>query len=122
MEHAIKLTTKQVPRNLQKLDGYNGRKFKAVITNEVTIPIDAGLWSGGSREYFMQVSVISGQPVALPGQNNFYDGRKEQTFHIRPDQIIVRHSHFCGKDSGLTFFIHPESEWAKEINQVAQEV
>lgn len=118
MEKSIKLTTKQVPRHLQKLDGYNGRKFKAVITNDVTIPIDAGLWSGGSREYYFIYHEHTRQASPILGQNNFYDGRKESTVTLAtPEIVVIRHSLFMGKDTGLTFFIHPDSEWAHSLKK-----
>jgi len=117
MENQIKLTTKQIPDNLKKIDGYNGRKFKAVVTDKVTIPIDAGLWSGGTRDYYLKYCEQTKQVSPILGQNSFYEGRKEKQIALTPNWIIVRHSHFMGKDSGLTYFIHPDNQWAKDINQ-----
>src|SRR5882672_10453478 len=115
MENQIKLNPKQVPANLKHLDNYNGRKFKAVITDQVMIPIDAGLWSGGTRDYYLMYYEPTKQASPVLGQNSFYEGRKEKQIDLTPNWIIVRHSHFMGKDSGLTFFIHPDNQWAKDI-------
>jgi len=117
MENQIKLNPKQVPQNLKHLDGYNGRKFKAVITDQVTIPIDAGLWSGGTRDYYLEVKEGWRAEHPIQGQNNFYEGRQEKEINLDQKTIIVRHSHFIGKDSGLTYFIHPDNQWAKDIKQ-----
>ena len=43
-----KLLTRDVPKHLR--GDYTGRKFRAVVTNEVTIPSDAGTWDGGYFE------------------------------------------------------------------------
>jgi hypothetical protein len=77
----------------------------------MTIPSDAGLWSGGSRELFHAIDFATGEHASIPGQTAApWDGaRRELTVPIKPGFAIVEHSMFCGKDMGLTFYLHPDN-------------
>jgi len=103
----IHLEPNQVPQQLR--GDYKGKKFKAVVTEAVTIPIDAGIWSGGSRDNFHAIDLRSGQTVNFPGQNlaPLDSGRAERTINIVPGFAIVRQSIFQGTESGVTFYVHP---------------
>lgn len=107
--NTIYLDPKMVPAVLR--GAYNGQKFKAVVCETVDIPSDAGLWSGGSRELYSVVTLDDGMKL-LPGQdaapwNRNYHNRRE--IMLQPGVVVVRHSIFCGKDTGLTFYVHPEN-------------
>lgn len=107
MQTTIHLEPKQVPETLRR--GYNGTKFRAEITESVTIPADAGLWDSGSRDTYSAVRLADGAAVDFPGQQDSpFDGtRRDRKVTLESGIVIVCHSIFCGKDSGLRFFIHP---------------
>jgi hypothetical protein len=66
--NTIHLEPNQVPAYLR--GSYNGRKFKAVVTETVTIPSDAGVWGGGSRDLYSYVMLQpDADPIRLTGQN-----------------------------------------------------
>jgi hypothetical protein len=105
----IHLEPNMVPDHLKTIDGYNGKKFKAVVCTEMTVPITAGLWQGGSREYFVAVDFDSGRIIEFPNQHNFIQGRSEKQIELKPGFAVVEHVMSCGKDAGLTFYIHPDN-------------
>lgn len=105
----IHLEPNMIPATLR--GGYQGKKFKAVATETVTVPADAGLWSGGSCERYHGVNVNTGAAMAFPGQNSspWNGSRRDVTVTLEPGFAVVRHSMFCGKDMGLTFYVHPSN-------------
>ena len=105
----IYLETNQVPPALR--GGYDGKKFAARVVESVSVPSDAGLWSGGSRDVYTLIELASGVRHPMPGQSaSPFDGaRQERTVTLKPGFAIVRHSTFCGKDMGLTFYVHPDN-------------
>lgn len=105
----IYLEPSQVPVALRGT--YPGKKFAATVTPRVTIPADAGLWSGGTRESFSLIDLATGQtyPNRIESLSPFNGVRRELTIDLDPGMAIVRHSVFCGKDMGLEFFIHPDN-------------
>jgi len=107
--NTIYLEPSKVPSHLRQ--GYNGNKFKAVVCTDVTIPADAGLWGGGSRETYHVIDLNTGRTINAPGQYAapWDSSRREQKVELVPSIAIVEHSIFCGKDMGLTFYIHPDN-------------
>lgn len=105
MRDTIHLEPSLVPAHLRGT--YTGKGFKAVICESVHIPIDAGLWSGGTREKFHAVRLSDGAILPLPGQDLApWDAqRAERQCTLIPGLAIVEHSVFCGKDMGLTFYL-----------------
>ena len=105
----IHLDPAMVPAALR--EGYNGKKFKAVVTEQMTVPLDAGLWSGGSRDHYTLIEFRTGREVAFPGQSSspWDKSRVECPIQLQPGYAVVRHSIFCGKDMGLTFYVHPSN-------------
>jgi hypothetical protein len=107
----IHLEANQVPATLRA--AYDGRKFSAEITESVVIPATAGLWDGGSREYYKLVQLSDGHVIPFPGQNAApWDPRQENEIRIKPGYVVVCHSIFCGKDMGLHFYVHPQNATA----------
>jgi hypothetical protein len=106
--NTIYLEPQQVPAILKA--GYSGRKFKARIQDTLTIPMDAGLWSGGTRETYSVCTMDNGMRE-IPGQNlaPWDKTRGDRVVTIPPGIVVIEHSIFCGKDMGLTFYIHPDS-------------
>ena len=105
----IYLDANQIPPALR--GAYSGKKFAARVSESVTVPSDAGLWSGGSRDVYTLIELASGVQHPMPGQSAspFDSARQERIVALKPGFAIVRHSTFCGKDMGLTFYVHPEN-------------
>jgi len=105
----IYLDPVQVPSYLR--GGYSGKQFKAVVTDSITVPRDAGVWGGGSRDSYHFVELATGRSVPSPAQQTAPWISERQEFNSPlPDGIaMVKHTIFCGKDLGLTFYIHPDS-------------
>lgn len=103
------LEAHKVPAHLQKLNGYNGKRFAVIVTESVTIPIDAGLWDGGSRDVYFGVKLATGETASDPMQSAspFGNVRKERSVALASGFAMVRHTLFQGKDLGLTFYLHP---------------
>lgn len=105
----IHLEPAMVPASLR--GQYSGKTFKAMVCTETTIPADAGLWSGGTRELYHAIDLSTGAQVIIPGQDSIpWNGaRRDRTIRIQPGFALVTHSMFCGKDMGLTFYVHPDN-------------
>lgn len=102
----IYLDRSQVPASLR--GRYAGNKFKAYVTEQMTVPSTAGLWDGGSRDMFSALRLADGATVPMPGQHLApWDNRSDQKVTLAPGIAIVEHSIFAGKDMGLTFYLHP---------------
>jgi hypothetical protein len=109
MSNAIFLDPALVPAALR--GGYKGKKFKAIVCIETTIPSDIGLWSGGNRDTYSAIDLATGRQIPLPGQlsSPWDSSRADHTVAIKPGFALVRHTLFCGKDLGLTFYLHPDN-------------
>src|SRR5208282_5018879 len=107
--NTIYLDSKDVPQYLR--DGYTGKKFKAVVTDSITVPQDAGVWGGGSRDTYRFVELATGRSVPSPCQQSAPWSQERQEFNspLPAGIAMVEHSMFCGKDMGLTFYVHPDS-------------
>jgi hypothetical protein len=102
----IYLDPEQVPSHLRGT--YSGKQFKAVVTESWSIPADAGLWAGGSRETYLIVRLADGAAIEpVNHQAAPWDKRADKPVKLEPGIAVVRHSMFSGKDMGLTFYIHP---------------
>lgn len=107
--NAIYLDAKDVPQYLR--GSYTGRQFKAIITDSITVPQDAGVWGGGSRDTYRFVELSTGRSIASPCQKTapWDSTRQEFNAPLPPGIAMVEHTMFCGKDLGLTFYVHPDS-------------
>jgi hypothetical protein len=105
----IYLDPNMVPANLRR--GYDGKKFKARVCESMTIPITAGLWDGGSRDTYQIIRLEDGallEPInhnAAPVNGE----RCEIKVKFEPGIAVIEHSITCGKDMGLTFYVHPDN-------------
>ena len=104
----IHLEPSQVPAALRR--GYTGSKFQARVCESLTIPIDAGLWDGGSRELYAAVRLEDGATITLTGQDAApWDmARAVREVALRPGFAVRVHVNFCGKDLGLRFYVHTD--------------
>jgi len=104
----IYLEPAQVPAHLKA--GYNGKTFRAQVTESVVIPADAGLWSSGSRDTYKAIELATGR--AADASDNYSapwnDARADRTVKLRSGFAVVKSVMFQGKDFGLTFYVHPD--------------
>ena len=88
---------------------YRGRKFKVIASGRVFFS-DLN-WSGGSRSQY-RACTLDGKLTGTMDKYNHahpWDHQAEgKTCEIPRGACVVRHSIFCGKDTGLTVYIHPE--------------
>lgn len=101
----VYLEPDMVPRHLR--GSYTGKKFKAQICETVTIPGQAGVWDHGTRETFQVIRIADGAAIEPVNHDAApWDKRPDVPVTLEPGICVVRHSMFCGKDMGLTFYMH----------------
>lgn len=98
----------QVPVNLRL---NKKRKVFVTVTETVNVPMDAGLWSGGSRDQFMTLDTSNGRTtaaVSFEGSSPF-GGRPQGDTRIAlmPGLSVVKVGSFCGKEATPHYFVHP---------------
>ena len=107
--NSSKILSRFVPKNLRTIDGYKGRTFRFASTETVEIPMDAGLWSGGSCERYFYLRLSDGMTVTAHSKDSPWNiDRRDNAVRLSKGFALVEHSHFCGKDLGLTFYVHPD--------------
>jgi hypothetical protein len=111
MREAIILELEQVPPQLRGVDGYMGRHYAVTARESFTVPADAGLWEGGSRDTYLLVELATGRTIHAVAHEAapWAKDRKSITTNIPPGAALVLHSIFRGKDMGLVFHVHPDS-------------
>jgi len=88
---------------------YGGRKFKLDYSGR---PVNVtSYWDGGSRDYYVALDLATGRTLPVPQNGTPFDGGPvaPDGVSVPPGYIIAEHSIFCGKDMGLTFYVHPDS-------------
>lgn len=105
----VYLDPAMVPANLR--GEYAGNKFRAIVCEIVTIPIDAGLWSGGTREIYHLIDLATGKQIPFPNQDSspFNTDRRETIVKLETGYAVVKYSTMQGVETGLTFYLRPEN-------------
>ena len=105
----VYLDAAQVPASIR--GAYTGKQYRAIVTDSVYIPSDAGTWSGGSRTLYSAIHLSSGEsrPACDSYSAPWDKNRKDQRVELKPGFAIISHSIFCGKDMGLSIYIHPDN-------------
>ena len=105
----IKLSAKDVPSMLRAaFPNYHGRKWYADVTTKVCLGDTQ--WGGGSRNQYMAVNLETGQmSPPLRSAIGTWPDMKEPMVELHPGVVIVEHSIFMGKDTGITIHVHPEN-------------
>lgn len=103
----MKTTNPEVKRIAKAaFPGYKGRKFRVEVTAKPRAY--QNYWDEGSREYIKAVNLATGEAFepSLKSQNPFHPRAHVEVAPI-PGAAIVCHDIFCGKDVGLTVYVHP---------------
>lgn len=76
---------------------------------EMTIPADAGTWSGGTRQLFSAIELATGRAVSITDTFSapWDAGRTAKTIKLKPGYAIVEMGSFCGKPAGLRLYALP---------------
>jgi len=91
---------------------WRGRKLYVQISDRPRSL--ASYWDGGSKDSFTVLHLKDGAVVRTstpPAMAPF--GPKVEPYIPNPDEILVEHSIFLGKDGGCTVYLHPENSFAK---------
>lgn len=108
MPTTVHLEAQSVPAMLR--GDYAGRKFKAIVTTQHSVYLPDLHWSGGSRDTYRLVNLATGESAtAIPPEWGSAAGTHSQQIAIRPGFVLVKHTVFCNKDTGLTFYVHPDN-------------
>ena len=100
-------TTPEIQRMAQRaFPSYRGRKFK--LDNHGSVSLKS-YWDGGSRDYFVVLSLDNGKALEVPQNGTMFDGLNFEPFTIPPGYLVVEHSIFMGKDTGITFHVNPQT-------------
>jgi len=98
--------------NIQRLaravfPSYRGRKYSFQVADSVALT--GTYWDGGSRSSYGGVNLSNFQAASLPQFDPPQHGGPIQTpeVEVRPGMAVVKHSIFCGRDTGITFYVHP---------------
>ena len=98
--------------NVQRLaravfPSYRGRKYSFQVADSVALT--GTYWDGGSRSSYGGVNLSNFQAASLPQFDPPQHGGPIQTpeVEVQPGMAVVEHSIFCGRDTGITFYVHP---------------
>lgn len=86
---------------------YHGKKVRL---DTLTLPKSVrSYWDGGSRDYFVFYELSSGKTLPVHSNHPFFEPQHPDTVtSLPPGVVIVEHSIFCGKDTGITIHARPE--------------
>lgn len=90
--------------------GYRRRKVLVKVVDSITLT-DLN-WSGGTRNTYHAMKLETGEiktasqlSVPHPMDNEMEGARVA----LIPDHVIIRTGHFCGKESLMTIYVHPDN-------------
>mgnify|MGYP003651982422 CR=1 FL=1 len=86
---------------------YRGRKFSFQVVE--TVALTGTYWDGGSRSSYGGVSLADYSAATVPQFEppQFGGPTQAPTVEVKPGMVVVEHSIFCGRDTGITFYVHP---------------
>jgi hypothetical protein len=106
----IYLEPKDLPSQLRPL--HDKGPVRVSTVTQVTVPMDAGLWSGGTRDVYTAVVLATGQTQSLTTFSApWSEDRFSRTYTLSTGFAVARTGSFCGKPAGLHLYIHPSDAW-----------
>ena len=66
-------------------------------------------WEGGSRNYWAVMNLGTGNTGAVPENGTPFTQSLADVTDIPVNAVIGRHCIFCGKDLGVTLYVHPDN-------------
>ena len=98
---------------------YKGRTYR--LYKQASVTLSDLNWSGGTRSWYAAVNVADMNVGHLVWNKHPMDPKNPEgtRIDIPPNMIVVEHSHFCGKDMGLKFYVNPESPLTAQFAQIA---
>ncbi len=113
------MDTKDKPRNTVYIDrpdstmqsiaaqiGYKGKQYKLCAVDTLDYH---SYWDGGSKDTYYVTELASKKTVGLPSNHPVFEAGRPDRINVIPGIAVTVHSIFCGKDSGLTFYVNPSS-------------
>lgn len=84
---------------------YRGKKFEV----QVGLPKQLNsYWDGGSKRDYVLYDLDTGKLIGVQSNHPFFEPNNPRDLIDPPESIaVVCHKIFCGKDMGLTLYIHP---------------
>lgn len=105
MNQSIKLNTKQAKPFVEPtFPDYKGRKFQIEFAENVMLYNTN--WSGGTRNKYAALAAdgrMARPDIPAPWINQVEGSEVE----LNPNVVLVKHTIFCGKDLGITIYVHP---------------
>jgi hypothetical protein len=83
---------------------YRGRKFTVETATSVELYDTA--WDGGTRNEYRAVA-IDGRTAQVSDHHTHPMLLPQTTVELTRQTALVKRSHFCGRDMGLTIYVHP---------------
>lgn len=84
---------------------YSGRTYHVEFTE--TVYFSDTYWSGGTRNWYVAIDMSNGQVSRMPSYAPWDNPAEGKRIELPEEVVIAEHSHFCGKDMGITFYAHP---------------
>ena len=105
----LHIDRQDIPVSLSRAIGsYNGRKFR--ITDHEEVSLHNMQWDGGSRSTYTVVNLDTGETKPVTDPRPWPENMSSaKAVTIEHNWCVVEHAIFCGKDSGLTFHVHPDN-------------
>lgn len=109
MRTSVYLDKHDLPPCLQHL--HREGRTVAVLGETVTIPADAGTWSGGTQENYAALELATGRIVSITDTFSApWDARRTtRTVALKPGYAILQTGTFCGKPGTVYLYVHPDS-------------
>lgn len=87
---------------------YNGRKYQICPQDHITLH-DVN-WSGGTKSHYVFLRLHDSQILPVPDHMSPWNSNNPEgkTFPLSDGIICIEHSHFCGHDTGIRIYAHPD--------------
>ena len=109
MSTSVYLDKHDLPPCMQHL--HREGRTQAVLTQTMSIPADAGTWSGGTRAIYEAVELATGRIVSITDTFSapWDTSRRHREITLKPGFAILQSGTFCGKPGNVYLYVHPDS-------------